>query len=287
MQPIKRKPVVLAALLAIPVIGLPLVGAALLSPPPLGVAVAGAIAGTIMFPGMGSAQGLTSFEQDSHVPVLLVPGWGDAAPEVRPIAERLIEEGWPEQNVLALTFRDPFGSNEGNAREVAEAVLRLRELSGGERVDIVAHSMGGLAVRRLLSGLPESEYVRRVVFLATPHRGTLAAVLAHGDGGREMLPGSPFLSGLNGKGALGDSVELLSIRSPLDLIVIPRSSAMLPGANNIEVCCPTHHGMLEDSLAFDAVRAFLLQGSASVADRDSTIPTRTDQGWWESLGGAR
>ena len=251
------------------------------------LAAAVAIAGTIMLPGLAHGQGVEPVDPHPQVPVLLVPGWGDAAPEVRPLAARLIEDGWPEQKVLALTFRDPFGSNEGNAREVAEAVLRLRELSGGEHVDIVAHSMGGLAVRRFLSELPEAEYARRVVFLATPHRGTLAAVLAHGEGGREMVPGSPFLSVLNGRSAIGDSVELLSIRSPLDLIVIPGSSAMLPGAHNIEVCCPTHHGLLEDSLVFDAVRTFLRHGSAGVDDRDSTIPIRAAQGWWESLGRER
>jgi len=281
------KPVLLAALLTIPVIGLPLVGAALLSPSPLGVAVAGAIAGTMMLPGVGQAQGLDPLDPTPSVPVLLVPGWGDAAAQVRPLAERLVEGGWSENDVLALSFADPFGSNEQNAREVAEAVLQLRELAGRERVDIVAHSMGGLAVRRFLSELPEAEYVRRVVFLATPHRGTLAAVLAHGEGGREMVPGSPFLEGLNGRSTIGESVELLSIRSPLDLIVIPGSSAMLPGAHNIEVCCPTHHGLLEDPLAFDVVRTFLLQGSAGTADMDSTIPIRTGAGWWESLGRGR
>jgi len=51
------------------------------------------------------------------------------------------------------------------------------------RIDIATHPMGGLAVRRYLE---QAECpVRRVVFLGTPHQGTVAAMLGWGRvGGR-------------------------------------------------------------------------------------------------------
>ncbi len=217
------------------------------------------------------------------VPVLLVPGWGDPASVVSPLARRLASEGWRSSHLRALTFRDPVGSNEANARELEAAIEALRAATGAERVDIVAHSMGGLAVRHFLQDRGGAEVVRRVVFVGTPHRGTVTALLARGDGGKEMVPGSPFLERLNGEDGEVVGVELLAIRSPLDLVVIPRSSAMLPGARNVEVCCPTHHGMLEDDRTFEIVRDFLRGGPGALGERDGTIPARTPADWWDSL----
>jgi triacylglycerol lipase len=194
------------------------------------------------------------------VPVLLVPGWGESAVELAPLRRQLIEAGWAPENVIALSFEDSFGSNEAHAREVATAVEITLATSRGGRVDILAHSMGGLAVREYLRTKEASGDVRRVIFLGTPHRGTLAAILAWGDGGREMVPGSPFLERLNGEGRVPDGIEILAVRTPVDTRVIPASSAMLPGVHNVEVCCPTHQGLKDDGPAFEEVRRFLGHG---------------------------
>jgi pimeloyl-ACP methyl ester carboxylesterase len=215
----------------------------------------------------------SGFEQ--RVPVLLVPGWRDIAAELEPIRKRLLAEGWPSQRVSGVTFEDPTGSNERNALQVADAVDALRMRTGAERIDIVAHSMGGLAVREYMRSEGEQVAVRRVVFLGTPHRGTLTAALAWGDGGREMVPGSDFLDRLNAA-AMGDSVEVLAVRTPVDLNVIPSSSAMLPGARNVEICCPSHHGLLTDKQSLDEILAFLVHGGARLSLPDESIPLRTE-----------
>ena len=212
------------------------------------------------------------------VPVLLVPGWGDQAPDLEPFLIRFIEAGWPQSRVSVLTFRDPVGSNEAHAEEVARAVETLQGLTGAERVDVVAHSMGGLAVRQYLQFHGGGEQVRRVVFLGTPHRGTVAAMLAWGDGGREMVPGSDFLNRLNEGDTLPSTVEALAIRTPVDLRVIPGSSAMLPGARNLEICCPTHPGMVDDDDIFRAVVGFLRADAEQLREADDSIPVRTPRG---------
>ncbi len=211
------------------------------------------------------------------VPVLLVPGWGDHAPaNLSPMRDRLVGAGWPESRVSALAFEDPVGSNEAHALEIARAVQILQSLTGEDRVDVVAHSMGGLAVRQYIQFEGGHENVRRAVFLGTPHRGTVAAILAWGEGGRQMAPGSEFLNRLNDGDGFPEQVEALALRTPVDLRVIPGSSAMLPGAWNVEVCCPTHNGLVDDERVFTEVRHFLLHGAEGVEGSDDSIPLRTD-----------
>jgi len=189
-------------------------------------------------------------------PVLLVPGWGDDATTLQDLQERLFAAGWREEDVLTVSFADPVGSNREHARELAHAVLGLKERTGVERVDVVAHSMGGLSTRYfLLNG--GSEHVRRVVFLATPHSGTMSAYLAWGEGAREMEPGSVFLLGLRRGEPVPRGVRAITIRTPTDLHIVPGSSATLPGVPNLEVCCPTHAGLLDDEATFQLIQRFL------------------------------
>jgi len=197
---------------------------------------------------------------DLPIPVLLVPGWGDQAVSLLPLRHRFTEAGWPESRVSILSFSDPVGSNAAHAAEIDRAVRVLRGLTGEPRVDIVAHSMGGLATRQFLLDGEEATAVRRAVFLGTPHRGSVAAVLSWGEGGREMVPGSAFLTRLNGERAVPEGVRALAIRTPIDSRVIPASSAILhgEGVSNIEICCPTHTALVDDERTFREVLAFLL-----------------------------
>lgn len=192
-------------------------------------------------------------------PVLLVPGWSDDAQDLEPLLRRFLEAGWSGAQVEALEFENPVGSNREHAGEVARAVDRLLARTGAPEVDVVAHSMGGLAVRAYLLAMGGGERVRRAVFLATPHRGTFAAYLAWGEGGEEMVPGSEFLLDLNEQGTVPRDVRTVTIRTPMDLRVIPRSSATLPtpGIVNLEICCPSHAGLLDDEDTFLRIRNFL------------------------------
>ena len=196
-----------------------------------------------------------------RTPVLLVPGWSDEAPEMEPMIDRLRAAGWSADRVLAITFEDKVGSNIDHADEIEVAIAQLLSRTGSEHVDVVAHSMGGLATRWYLATRDDPR-VRRTVFLATPHRGTLMGYAAWGEGGKEMRPGSAFLlelaerSGLRG---VPDGVEALTIRSMTDMHIVPNESSTLTGIPDVELCCPTHVGLLDDVEAWDALRAFLVR----------------------------
>jgi triacylglycerol esterase/lipase EstA (alpha/beta hydrolase family) len=194
---------------------------------------------------------------EAPTPVLLVPGWSEDGRSLEALRARLIASGWRESSVAVVDFRDPVGSNREHAREIALAAAELRETSGFGSIDVVAHSMGGLAVRYYLRNRIETADVRRVVFLATPHFGTYSSLVAWGAGAREMLPGSDFLLTLMEGRPVPHGVDALTIRTPLDLHILPPESAVIPGVPDMMVCCPTHTGLLDDPEVFRRIEGFL------------------------------
>lgn len=197
-----------------------------------------------------------SVPAEHDVPVLLVPGWFDTARDLAAMRIRLIAAGWPAEWVEAITFEEPTGSNRDHAVELARAIEALLERTGAAHVDVVAHSMGGLATRWYLRTSADPR-VRRAVFIGSPHRGTLSAHLAWGGGRAEMMPDSPFLDTLNAGPPVPEGVEAMTIRTPVDTHIVPGESATLPGVPDHRVCCPTHPGLLRDEEVFELVLAFL------------------------------
>lgn len=227
-----------------------------------GLASVGLLLGMGGLVGSSRTQGLESATVDDferragEVPVLLVPGWLDTARDLAAIRIRLIGAGWPADHVETVTFEEPTGSNRVHAEELATAIDSVLRRTGAEKVDIVAHSMGGLATRWYLRTRSEAP-VRRVAFLASPHRGTLSAHLAWGDGRDEMMPDSHFLDSLNAAAPSPERVEAITIRTTVDTHIVPGESATLPGVVDHELCCPTHAGLIRDDEVFQIVLAFL------------------------------
>jgi uncharacterized protein (TIGR03437 family) len=104
----------------------------------------------------------------------------------------------------------PGASLETLGQDFGNYLASLKNLDGSSvtTVDVVAHSMGGLIVRSYLAGKqnteglfqpPAAPAIRKLVLLATPNFGALAASLASSLGPQtsEMALGSRFLAGLN------------------------------------------------------------------------------------------
>jgi len=172
------------------------------------------------------------------------------------VQRHLLAAGWPEGCVRAVDFRDRYGGNVEHAQEIGAQLRALAIEQRADQVDVVAHSMGGLAVRHLLHTLPERDLVRRVIFLGTPHAGTLAAWLAWGGGARDMRRGSVFLNTLTSRRYVG-SAQLISIRTPLDMRVFPGASAVLSGARNMSVWCAGHRRLLRASNVLGLIQSLL------------------------------
>ncbi|MFP5501518.1 MAG: esterase/lipase family protein, partial [Candidatus Sericytochromatia bacterium] len=113
----------------------------------------------------------------------------------------------------------------GGVKEIAERIERevetLRRETGAERVDVVTHSMGGLAGRYFMLKLGGNRFIRRFVSIATPHHGTQWAHLGFTQSLKDMVPGNPLLKELSPEIPV-PGVKCLNIRAGWDQIVWPR-----------------------------------------------------------------
>lgn len=138
-----------------------------------------------------------------------------------------------------------------HAEEVAVAVGRLAETAQGLPVAIVAHSMGGLAVRWYLAHRPHKS-VRTVITLATPHVGTWLAWFARGNGAADMRPGSSFLTSISSQ-PIPPDIHFYCLRARFDTRLIPAGSAWLPGTRCMNLPAHGHKRILRHAAVCDRV----------------------------------
>ena len=70
---------------------------------------------------------------------------------------------------------DGFGTIEGNAEQLRAFVLRVLAECGTDKVNIIAHSKGGLDAKYMITHLGMEEHVASLTTLCTPHRGSIVA----------------------------------------------------------------------------------------------------------------
>jgi triacylglycerol esterase/lipase EstA (alpha/beta hydrolase family) len=115
-----------------------------------------------------------------------------------------------------------------------EAAVRSVEQATGMAPVIVAHSMGGLAVRAWLAAQGNPLRAHRIVTIGTPHGGTWLARLARASNGRQMRLQSRWLAELARAEALHPHPysRFTCFYGNCDNIVFPPSAATLAGADN-------------------------------------------------------
>ena len=104
------------------------------------------------------------------------------------------------------------------------------------KVDIIAHSMGGLDARWFIEKLDGDRFVDDLITLGTPHQGSYVAYLAYfTPGGKDLIPDSDFLKLLN-DGQLAQGVEYTAVWSDSDEFIVPKESAKIPSLelNSVE-----------------------------------------------------
>lgn len=155
------------------------------------------------------------------------------------------------------------------AQHLIEAVDRIVEVNGllpSERIDIVAHSMGGLVTRVALEDPRFAARVANVVTLGTPHSGTYAARLGATQQVLDLRPDSAVLEQLAEQVPWGESrPRLFALWSPADMLLHPPESGKLDGAINIAMPGFTHLSYLLHPRAFgrvwDALREPVIRAS--------------------------
>jgi pimeloyl-ACP methyl ester carboxylesterase len=143
---------------------------------------------------------------------------------------------------VAVNLEPVLGSIDEYGDTIATAVAAIESATGQPPL-IVAHSMGGLAVRAWLAANPEAR-VQRLVTIATPHAGTWVARHARGANAAQMRQGSNWLAALAKSHEAAAPAPLLCFWSRCDNIVFPTRNATLPGADNREVAGAPHVAMV-------------------------------------------
>lgn len=175
-------------------------------------------------------------------PVIIVAGTLQPAGTYDRLATRLRSEGY-DVRIFELPNLGR-GDIALSADALATFAERYRLETGADKVDIVAHSQGGLVARQYVKFDAGADHVRNLISLGSPNHGTLAAwattlIGADEDGfvaGAQMSPGSDFLTQLNeGDDTIGD-VRYTSFYTDTDAVVFPATTAKLAdGATNIRI----------------------------------------------------
>lgn len=180
-------------------------------------------------------------------------------------------------NVMTVNLRPVFGGIDAYGDVLLDAIERLIDDSGSTSVTIVAHSMGGLATRALLRRAPMVP-VGRVITIGTPHAGTIFGRLGPGRNAAQMARGSAWLRELNGHDTSPrrTAARFTCIASLDDNLVVPRASALLPGARHVQLSGTGHLAMLDDPRVWEAVAGLVRSeaGHASGTPRsvDAALP---------------
>ena len=189
----------------------------------------------------------------ARAPVVLVHGFAHNPSAWLALADRLHAEGFADLWAVRYGWRDDVPTiARAVATQVDAAVDATR--SGGGRVHLVAHSLGGVAVRYWHDVLGGVDRAAAVVTLAAPHTGTPWTRLPFPGPGHDLHEGSVVSRRLAASRCPHD--RWTTISGTYDLVV-PGVRARLPGARHVEVA-EAHVGLLTSPLVADHVCTALL-----------------------------
>jgi triacylglycerol lipase len=200
------------------------------------------------------------------LPVLFVHGIDGSAADWDTILGHLAGDGWDPDTLYAETFEDPsWGCNVDNAATLGVWVDAILAETGADRIQLVAHSMGTLSTRHWLKELGGTELVHSYTTLGGMHHGLSSS----------CSPDFPFkpcvwdeicstgelVTQLNADPATPGDLYWTSIYGTADTVV-PNSSSLLDGAENVAVAGVEHsgpNGLQETAATYVVLKEALLQ----------------------------
>lgn len=205
-----------------------------------------------------------------------------AAPERRPDLRTLVFVHGLAANRSGFLPLRAYLRSHGHQRQIAvnyrsrgsiqQLALRLkREIDAtvrGGRIDLIAHSLGGLVARFYLQQLGGARRVDRLITLGTPHHGSHAANFIPTRLVRQLLPEGPFIRHLNTLPA-PEGPRVVSFVAGRDLLVQPVDSARCPFGEVIELADSGHVELLFRPGVFRAIRSILDEQPPPAAAADA------------------
>ena len=169
---------------------------------------------------------------------------------------RFAADGWTSAQLNSWSY-NTSQSNATTAGQLATRIRQVKAATGAAKVDVIAHSMGGLSSRPYLKNLGGTASVDDWVSLGGPNHGTSWAWFCSQTSCVQMRPGSSFLSTLNSTDETPGSVRYGTWWSPCDEVINPDTSTVLSGATNTQTGCISHSTHLSNSSVYAQVREFV------------------------------
>lgn len=183
--------------------------------------------------------------------IVLVHGFVCNRAVWNPWMARLRAQGIP---YVAVNLEPVFGSIDAYA-DIIEAAVQQMEAATGTAPVVVAHSMGGLAVRTWLNRFTADHRICRVITVGTPHHGTWMGRFAGTRNTREMRLNSDWRQALADQESAQRRARFTCFYSHCDNIAFPASTATLPGADNRHVPGVAHvHLLFQNEVFNEALR---------------------------------
>jgi triacylglycerol lipase len=174
--------------------------------------------------------------------VVLVHGFLATAGVLRPLRDALEAEA----GVTVASFTHAPGITVAAlAERVAEVVRRVE----AERIQLVGHSMGGLAARWFTGELGGDPRIVQTVSIASPFWGAKRARALPGALGRELEPGSALLARI--REGIGRGVPHFAVSGSHDAVVGPPAPLGAAGELVAEGC--GHNAVLYDARVLRSV----------------------------------
>ncbi|MGQ0837646.1 lipase family alpha/beta hydrolase [Actinokineospora sp.] len=211
-------------------------------------------------------------------PVVIVAGTFGPAFFYEPLAARLRADG----HRVAIFQLTALGTVDirTTARNLNSFADGFRSSIGASKVDLIAHSQGGLVARQYIKFEGGANEVGALINMAAPNYGTVVATIADFFGGgncltivacQQMKVGSSFLNTLNAGDDTVGSVRYTNFYTLLDELVRPvGNAAMNDGATNVltQSQCPfrviDHINMPLDGTVYSGIRDALARAPISL-----------------------
>lgn len=187
---------------------------------------------------LGFAVGPATAAPAGPNPVLVIGGFDANTAPLESLRAWLESRGYIAESMLLLGNPTGAAGIPESARAVGDRVAQIRAQTGAARVDVVAHSMGGLAQRHYAKFLGGVDQIGTYVDYGTPEYGEPRAFLCWilFQGCRDLSPGSGFLHALNADPAVPPGLAAYHFYSEDE----GAERLSLPGATNASVqsFCP-------------------------------------------------
>jgi triacylglycerol esterase/lipase EstA (alpha/beta hydrolase family) len=205
---------------------------------------------------------VTPLPDDGYRPLIFVHGLGGRPGNFVGMTAYARALGRRRVYLVDFSKDRSFEEMAARLRDFIARVVEVNALDRGARVDLVAHSLGGIVVRLALRDDELAARVATLITLGSPHGGTHLARLAATSVTLDLRPDSGLIAALARLALEGGSpaVRTVAFWSRADVFMLPADGARLPGAENIELQGVTHYGYLMEPRCWRAVFEVLAEG---------------------------